>query len=278
MQATTVSQGSTTPAFMPGVDVGVSCRNFTALALWLLGYPAQALQCSQEARALAQRLAHPQSLVAALNLAARLHQHRGEIALAHEYAEASLTLAGEHALTYWQTLGHIRRGALLAAQGQHTEGLSEMRQGLAAYRARGARVSLPIFLTQLAEVYGQQGQTAEGLRWLAEAQQAMRQGGERSWEAEQYRLQGGLLLRQPGDEPTGAAEAGLQRALEVARQQHARSWELRAAMSLARLWQQQGKRQAAYELLAPVYQWFTEGFDTADLQQAQALLNTLASS
>jgi tetratricopeptide (TPR) repeat protein len=194
MHATTISEDSVTPAFRPGVAVGVSCRNFAALVLWMLGYPAQALQCSQEARALARRLSHPQSLVAALNLASRLHQHRREIALAREYAEASLTLASEHALTHWMILGRIQRGSLLAAQGQITEGFSEMRQGLTVYQARGARVSLPIFLAQIAEVCGQQGQTAEGLRLLSEAQRVTQQGGERSWEAEQYRLQGELLL------------------------------------------------------------------------------------
>jgi tetratricopeptide (TPR) repeat protein len=163
MDATALAEGSATPVFRLGVDVGVSCRNFAALALWMLGYPAQALHCSQEALALARRLSHPQSLVAALNLAACLHQHRREIALAQQYTEASLTLAREHALTYWVILGHIRRGSLLAAQGQPTDGCLELRRGLEAYQARGARVSLPIILAQLAEVYRQQGQADEGL-------------------------------------------------------------------------------------------------------------------
>jgi tetratricopeptide (TPR) repeat protein len=287
MHATALAEGSAMPVFRPGVDVGVSCRNFAALALWMLGYPAQALHCSQKALALARRLSHPQSLVAALNLAARLHQHRREIALAHQYTEASLTLSREHALTYWMILGHIRRGSLLAAQGQPTDGCRELRHGLEAYQARGSRVSLPIFLAQPAEVYGQLGQPAEGLRLLAEAYRIMHQGGGRSWEAEQYRLQGALLLLQHGNRPTGAgrcaervallaeAEECLRRALEVARQQHAKSWDLRAAMSLARLWQQQGRRQEAYDLLAPLYSWFTEGFDTADLQEAEGLLGAL---
>jgi predicted ATPase len=165
-----------------------------------------------------------------------------------------------------------------------------MRQGLAAYQAGGARVWLPIFLTQIAEVCGQQGQTAEGLSLLAEAQRVPPPGGDRSWEAEQYRLQGELLL-QHEDRHTGAVqhgrtprvarlaevEASLRQALEVARRQQAKSLELRAAISLARLWQRQDRCQEAYELLAPVYAWFTEGFDTADLQDAERLLEGLRS-
>jgi len=166
-------------------------------------------------------------------------------------------------------------GWALAVQGRVTEGLTELRQGLAYREAVGAivgRAMDPIFL---AEVYGRTGQVEEGLHVLAEMRVAVDQSGLCHLEAEIYRLTGELLLQQAiPNEPQ--AEACLQQALEVARRQQAKSWELRTATSLSRLWQRQGKRATAYELLAPIYGWFTEGFDTPDLQDAKALLAELA--
>jgi predicted ATPase len=147
-------------------------------------------------------------------------------------------------------------------------------QGIAAWRATGAVQLVPYFSTLLADVCGHRGHTAEGLQALAEAYTLIEQHEERLWEAEVCRLRGVLLLRQAVPQPAEAATC-FQRALEVARRQQAKSLELRAAMSLARLWQQQGKRQEAHDLLAPVYSWFTEGFDTLDLQEAKALLDAL---
>ena len=167
------------------------------------------------------------------------------------------------------------RGTALAAQGQGVEGIAQMRQGLAALRATGTAVGMPRYLAWLAEAYGQVGQVDEGLHLLAEALTIVDTTGERFYEAELHRLHGELLLRQAVPEAP-AAEACFQRALDVARHQQAKSWELRAAMNLARLWQQQGKRDEARALLAEVYDWFTEGFDTADLQDAKALLEELA--
>jgi predicted ATPase len=160
-------------------------------------------------------------------------------------------------------------------QGQGEEGLSQVRQGIAAYRATGAPLLVAYYCTLLADVSAHLGHPAEGLQALAEAHTLVEQHEERWWEAEVCRLRGILLLRQTGTSQV-EAEACLQRALDVARCQEAKSWELRAAMSLARLWQQQGKRTEAWELLAPIYGWFTEGFDTADLQEAKALLEVLA--
>jgi predicted ATPase len=162
----------------------------------------------------------------------------------------------------------------LAAQGQGAEGIAQMRQGLTALRATGTALGMPGFLAQLAEAYGQVGQVDEGLHLLAEALALVENTGGRQWEAQLHRLHGELLRRQAVPEAQ-AAEACFQQALTVARRQQARSWELRAAMSLARLWQEQGKRAEARELLAPIYGWFTEGFDTADLQEARALLDEL---
>jgi predicted ATPase len=153
--------------------------------------------------------------------------------------------------------------------------MAEVRQGIAAYRATGASLLVPYYCTVLADVAAHLGHIEDGLQALAEAHTLVEQQEERWWEAEIHRLRGVLLLRQPGT-PQAEAETWLQRALDVARRQEAKALELRAAMSLARLWQQQGKRQEAHDLLAPVYHWFTEGFDTADLQEAKALLDARA--
>src|SRR4030095_15854877 len=150
----------------------------------------------------------------------------------------------------------------------------QVRQGIAAFRATGAAQHVPYYCTMLADVCNHMGYPEDGLQTLAEAHTLVEQHEERYWEAEIHRLRGVLLLRQTGT-PQAEAEAWLQRALDVARRQQAKSLELRAAMSLSRLWQQQGKRAAAHTLLAPIYSWFTEGFDTADLQEAKALLEAL---
>jgi predicted ATPase len=171
--------------------------------------------------------------------------------------------------------GTILRGSALAEQGQSAEGIAQMRQGIAAWRATGAELRRPYYLALLAEAYGKAGQTEVGLRALAEALTAVHNTGERQHEAELDRLKGELRLKQ--DVPDAQeAESWLRQAVDVARQQQAKSLELRAAMSLSRLWQQQGKRAEARELLAPIYGWFTEGFDTADLQEAKALLAQLS--
>jgi predicted ATPase len=160
-------------------------------------------------------------------------------------------------------------------QGQGEEGLAQIRQGIAAWRATGAALFVPYLSTLLADVFAHLGHPEDGLQALAEAHTLVEQHEERYWEAEVARLRGVILLRQTGT-PQAEAEIWLRRALDVARRQQAKSLELRAAMSLARLWQQQGKRTEAYELLAPVYGWFTEGFDTADLHEAKGLLDELS--
>jgi predicted ATPase len=260
-----------------GHDPGVCCLSHGAWSLWLLGYPDQALQSTREALTLAHALAHPASLANALRFATTLHQFRREQQAAQERAEALLALATEQGFAQQVALATIVRGWALAAQGQGTEGTAQMRQGLTAHRATGAEQSRPYNLALLAEAYGSIGQPAKGLHLLAEALTTVDCTGERGWEAELYRLKGELLLAQAGEsQRVQEAEACFQQALDVARRQQAKSWELRAAMSLSRLWQQQGKRAEARELLAPIYSWFTEGFDTPDLQEAKALLDELA--
>jgi len=252
----------------------VANYGYTAWTLWLLGYPEQAQQRNHQALTLAHALAHPFSQVVALLYAAMFHLLRREGPAAQERAEMELALATEYGFPFWVAGGTIVRGWALAAQGQTTEGIAAMRQGIAAWRALGASVVLSTYLATLAEVCGQVGQLADAQHLLLEAQTLVDHTGERYWEAELYRLQGEFLLQQPvANEPQ--AESCFRQALTIARRQHAKSLELRAAMSLARLWQQQGKCAEAYELLAPVYGWFTEGFDTADLQEAKTLLKEL---
>ena len=163
----------------------------------------------------------------------------------------------------------------MVMQGQAEDGIAPLRQGIAAGRVTGAEIAWPLWLALLAEAYGKAGQAGEGLTALAEALALVNKTGERWYEAELYRLQGESLLARSMHQ-TAEVEACFQQALDVARHQQAKSWELRAAMSLSRLWQRQGKRGAARQLLAEVYGWFTEGFDTADLQEAKALLEELA--
>jgi TOMM system kinase/cyclase fusion protein len=258
-----------------GHDPGVLCLAYAARALWLLGYPDQALQRSREVLALAQQLSHPHSLVFALYCAGRVHQFRREGPAALERAEALIAFAREQALPHWVASGTILRGWALAAQGQVEEGIAHMHQGLSGRRATGAELGRPYYLAQLAEAYGEGGQAEEGLHVLAEVLAVVNQQGERWGEAELYRLKGELLLARSAEHHV-EAETCFHQALDIARHQQAKSLELRAAMSLSRLWQQQGKRTEARELLAPIYDWFTEGLDTADLQEAKALLDTLA--
>jgi predicted ATPase len=250
------------------------CHTYAARALWLLGYPAQGLARSQEALTLAQQNADPFSLSFALSCAAIFHQLRREERASQERAEAAISLAKEQGFPYWMTVGSMLRGWGLAQQGRAQEGIEQMTQGLTAWRVTGAEILRPWFLSLLAEAHGTMRQPAAGLAVLTEALTQADTTGERWFEPELYRLKGELLLQQSSDNST-EAESCFHHALDLARNQQAKSLELRAAMSLARLWQQQGKRQEAYDLLALVYHWFTEGFETADLKDAKALLEAL---
>ena len=221
-----------------------------------------------------QELAHPYSLAAAQLLLAWLHQLRQEAQAAYDQATASTALATQQEFPLFVAWGTVPQGWALTRQEQWAAGMATMRKGLAAAVATGSEVLHPYFLALLAEAYGAAGQPAEGLRLLVEAQDVVACTGERFYEAELYRLTGMLQLAQA---PAAHAEAEthMRYALDITRRQHAKSLELRAAMSLSRLWQQQGKQAEAHALLAPIYGWFTEGFDTADLQEAMALLQEL---
>jgi predicted ATPase len=269
------SDQSRAPVFRMGQDLGVGCQVYAAITLWLLGYPDQALAHLRDALALAHELSHPYSLAYVWSMAAIVSQFRRDVSAVYEHAEAAVVLSTEQSFPLWAALDTTLRGWALAMQGQGEEGVAQVRQGIAAWRATGAELAVSYLCTLLADVSDHLGHTEDGLQALAEAHTLVEQHEERWQEAEICRLRGVLLLRQTGT-PQAEAEACFQQALDIARRQQAKSLELRAAMSLTRLWQQQGKRAEARELLAPLYGWFTEGFDTADLQAAKALLRELA--
>jgi predicted ATPase len=206
--------------------------------------------------------------------AARLYCRRRDVPAVQAQAEALLALATAQEFPLWVGYGTCWRGWALAMQGHGAAALAEIRQGLAAMLATGQTQLQSLCLVLLAEAAGHTGQSAEGLGLLDEALAACEASGYGDVLAEAYRLQG-VLLQQQAIPDTVQAEACFQQALSIARRQQAKSWELRAAMGLARLWQHQGKRAEAHALLAPVYGWFTEGFDTVDLQEAQGLLEAL---
>jgi predicted ATPase len=253
---------------------GVACLAYAAPALWSLGYPEQALQRCQEALTLTQEFEHPQSQGLVHHLAAYLHHRRRELSAVQAHAEAALRLATAQGLPLYNGLAHHIQGWTLAMQGQSANGMAQMRQGLAGILATGQALAQPICLVRMAEAAGYTGHVDQGLHLLAEALAAFEGSRRGDMLTEAYRLQGELLLSQTGPEVV-QAETCFQQALTIARRQQAKSWELRAAMSLARLWQQQGQQQKAHALLAPIYGWFTEGFDTADLQDAKVLLQEL---
>src|SRR5262249_27114289 len=238
-----------------------------------------------EMLSLAHELSHPLSQAWALNSAAWHYRFRREERAAHELGEAQVALCTEQGFAQLQAVGTIVRGWALAVQGQGAAGVAQMRHGLAAVQAMGAVIEWPLYLATLAEGYGGEGQAEAGLEVLAEAFAHINNTGVRFYEAEVYRLTGTLTLQQckvQGSKVTvttphaeAEAEECLWKAIESARRQHAKSLELRAVMSLARLWQRQGKKKQAHQRLAQIYNWFTEGFDTADLQEAKTLLAEL---
>lgn len=223
--------------------------------------------------ALSQRLSHAYSLAFAQNYAALLHSFRREFAAAHRRAEATVDLTREHRLPQWLAQTSICRGFALVGLGQPEQGIAELRAGVAAWKATGSRVLGTQWLGFLAEAHLQAGQFNDARLALDQAAEIGAATGECHYQAELYRLRGAVLA-----ETGEAAEAAawLQRALDAARSQQAKSLELRAATSLARLWAEQAERQKAHDLLAPIYGWFTEGFDSADLKDAKALLDELA--
>jgi predicted ATPase len=273
-------------------DPGVVCLAWEALALFILGYPDQSLQRSREAVALAKNLADSFSLVQARILNAYIRLYRDEARAAQEETEGAIALAREHDFPFYVAFSTILWGWALAGLGKVEEGILQMRQGLTDYRATGAALGVPDFLARLAEAHGKGNQSEPDWALLDEAFALIEQNDERWYEAEVYRIKGELTLQQEFQvedpqsacplrrgavpNPQSEAETCFRKAIAVAQRQHAKSWELRATISLARLWQQQGKKEEAHQMLAEIYGWFTEGFGTKDLQEAKALLDELS--
>jgi predicted ATPase/class 3 adenylate cyclase len=258
-----------------GQNEGVVCLCRAALVLWYLGYPDQALTRGIEAFTLAQELAHPASLAYVRYWVAFLYHHLREVGKTQKWADASIAVSTEHGFAYWPPQGMMLQGWVLAEQGQVAEGIIRMREGLAALQATGTDIQRAYSLGLLANAYRQVGRISEGLATLDEALTAVDKTGGRWGEAELHRLKGELLMQQAGSNAQ-QVEICFQQALAVARRQQAKSLELRAAMSLCRLWQKKGKQQQARELLAEIYGWFTEGFNSPDLCQARVLLEGLS--
>ena len=242
------------------------------IVLFCLGFPDQALAQSNAAIAEARRLAHPPSLAVSLGFGARLLSLVGDNAALDEWADQLVAVATEQGFPFWRAQGTIYRGWVKVKNGDVAEGISLLRSGSTAYRATGAEVWMPYHIALLARACEIAGQIEEAVTLLDDALQIVERTGERWFAAELNRHKGQLLLRQGHSE---AAEELYRKALSIAEEQGAKLWELRAAVSLARLRRDQGRRAEARDLLAPVYGWFTEGFDTADLKEAKALLDEL---
>jgi predicted ATPase len=257
-----------------GLDAGVWGLFLAAEMQWEFGYPDLSLKSMNKAVVLARELSHPASLAFATTCLSFIHQARGEARAVQETAERAIALGAELGLDTF-AVATIVRGWAMAKQGRNEEGIAHILEGLAACRATGAEVNRPFFLTLLANVCTDAGRIADGLRALTEALAFAEKYENRHYEAEAHRLKGELLLRE-NEYCTEEAQNCFQRAIEIARHQTAKSLELRSTTSLARLLDKQGRRDEARTILADIYNWFTEGFDTADLKDAKALLDELA--
>jgi predicted ATPase len=255
-------------------DPGVVCRSWIAYTLWTLGYPDQALERINEALALAQERSHPFSLAFAEMFAGFVHKYRREARAAQENAERVLEICVERGFTHFLGAATLMRGWAIAAQGRNEKGIAQIQEGLAGVRASGIELGRPPYHTTLADACREADRLDDGFSAVTEALTVADEHEERAYEPEIHRVRGELLLKQ---DHSNAAEAQtwFQRAIEIARNQSAKSWELRATTSLARLLAKQGRRDEARTMLAEIYNWFTEGFDTRDLKDAKALLNEL---
>jgi predicted ATPase len=252
----------------------VCCRYSQGLVSWLLGFPDRATERVEEALALAGQLKHPLTRAVALAFASFVCQFRREPKSVRQFGRQTFTHCTEHGFRFYAPQGVVLEGWALAAEGQTHKGIEQVREGLASLRAMGADVRRSYFLGLLAEVSLCAGESEKGLEAVTEGLDLVRTNGERWWQAELHRLRGELLLTHVAKGQTQASSC-FERALDISRHQKAKSLELRAAMSLARLWRDEGKRAEARDLLGPIYGWFTEGFDTPDLRDAKALLDEL---
>jgi predicted ATPase len=261
-------------AFRYGRDIAGNAFVMLSWALWHRGYPDQSARAADRALSYSRELGNAWTLVQTVWFAAMAAVFARDVATTDAYSNNCLMLASEHGFAQWAAFGRILQGWAFAQKGEATTGIARIRDGIAAAEATGSRVRAPLFLTLLAEAMALAGNIEEGLAALDDAlAKAAASGG--GWNAEIHRLRGELTGRLPYPDPA-KAEASFRTALAIAREQGTRGYELRAATSLARLWREQGRRGDARELLTPIYSWFTEGFDTADLKEAKALLAELA--
>jgi predicted ATPase len=290
-------------AFRYGLDPGVSCLLYSAWTHGLLGYADQSLTKGNEALSLARNISHPFSLGYAMIAVVMVHVQRQESLVAREQAEHTIAFCREQGFSFFLAAGQIARGWALAHEGQKEEGVTQLRQGLALWQAMGQELIRPYYLSFLAEAYESIGEVEQGLACVAEAFSLIEKSDERLAEAELYRLKGTLTLQSqtslkqvqdksqtsqeqsenpkspilnPQSNAEVKAEGYFLKAIAIAQKQQAKSSELRATVSLARLWQRQGKQHEAHLTLSEIYNWFTEGFDTKDLQEAKALLEELS--
>ena len=261
-------------ALVYGQDPGVFCLSYDAWALWFLGYPDQAVERINEALTLARQGGHVYSRVFALTFGARIHQCRGDELEVEKMAEETISTSREHGFAYYLAQGIMQRGWVLTRQGKMDEGVAQLREGLSALQATGAELSRPGSLIQLAEVYANAGLDREALAVLSEAAHLVDQKGTRFWDAEMCRLKGLFLLAMSKDNQA-EAESCFRHALEIARHQQAKVFELRAAVNLSQLLRRKNKQSEVRDVLAEIYGWFTEGYETVDLQEAKAILDKL---
>ena len=258
-----------------GQDIRVSMLSYRSLAAWILGYPAAALADAEQGLKEAREIGQAHSIMFALGVGAWTQIFCGMCETIHPILDELVALADEKAAPYMKSVGTMHQGLTLALSGKASKALETIAAGINASRATGATLWTPLFLAFVANCHARLDQFEDAWQSMNEAMIAVEATNERWFEAEVNRIAGEIALMEP--KPHAAkAESFLGRALSVAREQQAKSWELRAAMSMARLWRDQGKPQQARELLAPVYGWFTEGFDTLDLKEAKALLEELA--
>jgi len=272
------SLGHRSQPFVLGYSLGhsgVFSKCHLAFVRWLLGYPDQALRAVEEALALARELRHPQSLIYALHATCCVRQYRRETDSVGEAAQALVELASEYGFDYWRIYGDILLNWALTQNEGTSDRIARVGDDIAGILATGTRIAVPWLLSMLADLHVRAGQAPDALTVVVQALDLIESTGEREQEAELHRRKGVLLLAQ-GAADAGRGEACLRRALDIARGRDARSQELRAATSLAHLLAQEGQRDQAHALLAPVVSWFTEGLGTADLREATALLGSLA--
>jgi predicted ATPase len=260
-------------AYVYGQDIGVVCRGWVAWSLLPLGYPEQAEAMALETIEMARELSHPLTLAYALAVGSFTYLLLQKSELARELAQENFNLSGEQGFIFFYTHSAMMLGVLADAD-QIEQGIMQTRGGMAGLEGAGAALLLPVYQTRLAKIFASLGKIEDGLAVVTEGLALIERGEEHIWEADLYRAKGDLLLMQSADESD--VESCYHKALSIARQQSAKMYELRAAMSLSRLWQKQGKTEEARTMLSGIYNWFTEGFDTVDLKEAKVLLGSLS--